>query len=51
MPSVYGLDVTDASRWEETVLKPALQILDHIIKVTNQSHSYRTLGVCLGRAS
>lgn len=33
MPPVYGLDVTDASRWEESVLKPALQILDSLSKV------------------
>ncbi|KAM9823674.1 tRNA dimethylallyltransferase [Neosynchiropus ocellatus] len=28
VPAVYGLDVTDVSRWEETVLIPALQILE-----------------------
>ncbi|XP_053718526.1 tRNA dimethylallyltransferase [Synchiropus splendidus] len=28
VPAVYGLDVTDVSRWEETVLNPALQILE-----------------------
>lgn len=33
VPSVYGLDVTDVSRWEETVLTPALQILDRLSKV------------------
>lgn len=33
VPAVYGLDVTDVSKWEETVLKPALQILDSISKV------------------
>ncbi|XP_047238702.1 tRNA dimethylallyltransferase isoform X2 [Girardinichthys multiradiatus] len=32
VPDVYGLDVTDVSRWEETVLKPALQILDSLSK-------------------
>ncbi|XP_071394794.1 tRNA dimethylallyltransferase [Centroberyx affinis] len=32
VPAVYGLDVTDVSRWEETVLKPALQILDSLSK-------------------
>ncbi|KAM9838181.1 tRNA dimethylallyltransferase [Aulostomus maculatus] len=31
-PAVYGLDVTDVSRWEETVLNPALQILDSLSK-------------------
>lgn len=33
VPSVYGLDVTDVSRWEETVLTPALHILDRLSKV------------------
>ncbi|XP_023138785.2 tRNA dimethylallyltransferase isoform X2 [Amphiprion ocellaris] len=32
VPSVFGLDVTDVSRWEETVLNPALQILDSLRK-------------------
>ncbi|XP_008285846.1 tRNA dimethylallyltransferase isoform X2 [Stegastes partitus] len=32
VPSVFGLDVTDVSRWEETVLNPALQILDSLSK-------------------
>ncbi|CAJ1083742.1 tRNA dimethylallyltransferase [Xyrichtys novacula] len=32
VPVVYGLDVTDVSRWEETVLNPALQILDSLRK-------------------
>ncbi|XP_008330300.1 tRNA dimethylallyltransferase isoform X3 [Cynoglossus semilaevis] len=32
VPPVYGLDVTDVSRWEETVLTPALQILDSLSK-------------------
>uniref|UniRef100_A0A1A7WDG2 tRNA dimethylallyltransferase n=2 Tax=Iconisemion striatum TaxID=60296 RepID=A0A1A7WDG2_9TELE len=32
VPAVYGLDVTDVSRWEETVLNPALQILDSLRK-------------------
>ncbi|XP_038164969.1 tRNA dimethylallyltransferase isoform X2 [Cyprinodon tularosa] len=32
VPAMYGLDVTDVSRWEETVLKPALQILDSLSK-------------------
>lgn len=33
VPAVYGLDATDVSRWEETVLNPALQILDSLSKV------------------
>ncbi|XP_034401833.1 tRNA dimethylallyltransferase isoform X2 [Cyclopterus lumpus] len=32
VPAVYGLDVTDVSRWEETVLNPALQILESLSK-------------------
>ncbi|XP_077362635.1 tRNA dimethylallyltransferase [Festucalex cinctus] len=32
VPAVYGLDVTDVARWEETVLNPALQILDSLCK-------------------
>ncbi|XP_019130946.1 tRNA dimethylallyltransferase isoform X2 [Larimichthys crocea] len=32
VPVVYALDVTDASKWEETVLNPALQILDSLSK-------------------
>ncbi|XP_069051507.1 tRNA dimethylallyltransferase isoform X2 [Lepisosteus oculatus] len=31
-PPVYGLDVTDVSHWDETVLAPALQILDSLRK-------------------
>lgn len=33
VPPVYGLDVTDVSRWEQTVLDPALQILERLSKV------------------
>ncbi|XP_060798816.1 tRNA dimethylallyltransferase isoform X1 [Neoarius graeffei] len=32
VPPVYGLDVTDVSIWEETVLIPALDILDSFCK-------------------
>uniref|UniRef100_A0AAZ3RBU4 tRNA dimethylallyltransferase n=1 Tax=Oncorhynchus tshawytscha TaxID=74940 RepID=A0AAZ3RBU4_ONCTS len=32
VPAVYGLDVTDVSQWEETVLNPALLILDSLTK-------------------
>ncbi|CAL8297739.1 unnamed protein product [Lota lota] len=32
VPAVYGLDVSDVSRWEETVLEPALQILHSLSK-------------------
>lgn len=32
VPPVYGLDVSDVSRWEETVLTPALQILASLSK-------------------
>ncbi|KAM6899824.1 tRNA dimethylallyltransferase [Xenentodon cancila] len=32
VPAVYGLDVTDVSRWEEMVLNPALQILESLRK-------------------
>ncbi|KAM7372931.1 hypothetical protein PAMP_007821 [Pampus punctatissimus] len=32
VPAVYGLNVTDLSKWEETVLNPALQILDSLSK-------------------
>ncbi|XP_037549534.1 tRNA dimethylallyltransferase [Nematolebias whitei] len=32
VPAVYGLDGTDVSKWEETVLNPALQILDSLSK-------------------
>lgn len=33
VPSVYGLDVTDVSRWEQTALDPALQVLERLSKV------------------
>uniref|UniRef100_H2UFC2 tRNA dimethylallyltransferase n=1 Tax=Takifugu rubripes TaxID=31033 RepID=H2UFC2_TAKRU len=39
VPSVYGLDVTDVSRWAETVLNPALQILDRLSKLTSSLRS------------
>ncbi|KAK2921300.1 tRNA dimethylallyltransferase isoform X2 [Channa argus] len=32
VPPVYSLDVTDVSKWEETVLNPALQILERLSK-------------------
>ncbi|XP_029299368.1 tRNA dimethylallyltransferase isoform X2 [Cottoperca gobio] len=32
VPAVYGLDVTDLLKWEESVLNPALQILDSLSK-------------------
>ncbi|XP_068189950.1 tRNA dimethylallyltransferase [Antennarius striatus] len=32
VPAVYGLDVTDLTKWEETVLNPALQILENLSK-------------------
>ncbi|KAG7317105.1 hypothetical protein KOW79_019403 [Hemibagrus wyckioides] len=32
VPTVYGLDVTDVSLWEQTVLTPALDILDSLCK-------------------
>lgn len=38
VPPVYGLDVTDVSKWEETVLNPALQIMDSLGKV--KAHGY-----------
>ncbi|KAJ7991907.1 hypothetical protein DPEC_G00288730 [Dallia pectoralis] len=31
-PPVFGLDVTDVSKWEETVLSPALKILERLSK-------------------
>ncbi|XP_051892192.1 tRNA dimethylallyltransferase isoform X2 [Pristis pectinata] len=32
VPPVYGLDVTVVSQWEETVLRPALQIIESFLK-------------------
>ncbi|XP_078093832.1 tRNA dimethylallyltransferase isoform X2 [Mustelus asterias] len=32
VPPVYSLDVTDVSQWEETVLRPAAQILESFLK-------------------
>ncbi|XP_072561773.1 tRNA dimethylallyltransferase [Paramormyrops kingsleyae] len=32
VPRVFGLDVTDVSRWEENVLTPALQVLESLQK-------------------
>ncbi|GCC37251.1 tRNA dimethylallyltransferase isoform X2 [Chiloscyllium punctatum] len=32
VPPVYGLDVTDVSQWEETILHPAMQILECCLK-------------------
>ncbi|XP_053468459.1 tRNA dimethylallyltransferase [Ictalurus furcatus] len=32
VPPVYGLDVTNVSLWEQTVLTPALDILDNLCK-------------------
>lgn len=33
MPPVYGLEVSDLLRWEEDVLKPALEIVESFIQV------------------
>uniref|UniRef100_A0A8C8SR79 tRNA dimethylallyltransferase n=1 Tax=Pelusios castaneus TaxID=367368 RepID=A0A8C8SR79_9SAUR len=32
VPPVYGLEVSDLSQWDETVLKPALQIVESFIQ-------------------
>ncbi|XP_077006271.1 tRNA dimethylallyltransferase isoform X2 [Tamandua tetradactyla] len=32
VPPVYGLEVSDASKWEESVLKPALEIVQSFIQ-------------------
>ncbi|CAM4672307.1 unnamed protein product [Lepidochelys olivacea] len=32
VPPVYGLEVSDLSRWDENVLKPALQIVESVIQ-------------------
>ncbi|KAJ8273095.1 hypothetical protein GJAV_G00097350 [Gymnothorax javanicus] len=32
VPPVFGLDVTDVSDWEKTVLTPALEVLESILK-------------------
>lgn len=39
VPPVFGLDVTDVSRWEESVLTPALQILASLSKGEDPSVS------------
>lgn len=33
VPPVYGLEVSDHLRWEEDVLKPALEIVESFIQV------------------
>lgn len=33
LPPVYGLEVSDHLRWEEDVLKPALEIVESFIQV------------------
>lgn len=33
VPPVYGLEVSDVQRWEEDVLKPALEIVESFIQV------------------
>lgn len=33
VPPVYGLEVSDQLRWEEDVLKPALEIVESFIQV------------------
>lgn len=34
VPPVYGLEVSDVSKWEESVLEPALNIVQSFIQVT-----------------
>ena len=38
VPSVYGLDGSDVTRWEELVTKPATHILGALIQVTNRDY-------------
>lgn len=33
VPPVYGLEVSDVSKWEESVLEPALEIVQSFIQV------------------
>lgn len=41
VPAVYGLDVTDVSKWEESALTPALQILERLSKVRQRLETNR----------
>jgi len=38
VPPVYGLEVSDLLRWEEDVLKPALEIVESFIQVWDNQH-------------
>lgn len=38
VPPVYGLEVSDLLRWEEDVLKPALEIVESFIQVWDKQH-------------
>lgn len=40
VPPVYGLDVTDVTNWETTVLTPALEILECLQKVGLSQFSF-----------
>lgn len=41
VPPVYGLEVSDVSKWEESVLEPALEIVQSFIQVIiNHSTAY-----------
>lgn len=41
VPPVYGLEVSDVSKWEESVLEPALEIVRSFIQViTNHGPVY-----------
>lgn len=41
VPPVYGLDVSDVSKWEESVLEPALEIVQSFVQVIiNHSTAY-----------
>lgn len=37
VPPVYGLEVSDLLRWEEDVLKPALEIVESFIQVAGMT--------------
>lgn len=45
VPPVYGLEVSDVSKWEESVLEPALNIVQSFIQVTIKEAG-SMIGVC-----
>lgn len=51
VPPVYGLDVSDLSRWDKSVLEPAIQIVESFLEVTTRLAWRRFSRACFESAA